>query len=187
MVLCDLDGNGVETFNLTDRAGDIYGTQPINDFTLTYHETLADAQLGTPFIGNPTAYDNLTNPQTIYVRLADNNSICFTLLGEFELQVAMSPVVSQPTPYSLCDDLGQVNDGFTVFDLTTKDDEITGGVAGVGVKYYETLLDAQNDQNQIDPSTSYTNIVNPQTVFIRVTDGNTSCFDTCDTDTSCCF
>ena len=74
--------------------------------------------------------------------------------------------------------LGSPNDGIGTFDLTVKNDEITGAIAGVGVRYYETLLDAQEDTNRIDPDTGYVNTSNPQTIFLRVIDGNTGCFDT---------
>jgi gliding motility-associated-like protein len=59
-----------------------------------------------------------------------------------------------------------------------KNDEITGGAFGVGVRYYRTLVDAQEDTNVIDPDTAYTNEENPQTLYVRVTDGNTDCYNT---------
>ena len=86
--------------------------------------------------------------------------------------------MTQPTAYTLCDDLGEDYDGFRVFDLTVKNDEITGGDPNLDVKYYETQADAESDTNVIDPDTAYTNIANPQTLYVRVTDGNTECFDT---------
>ena len=98
--------------------------------------------------------------------------------GEFLLQVSLGPVVNQPEPLTLCDDLGVPNDGITTFDLTLKNDEITGGVAGVEVRYYETQQDADDDTNRIDPETAYVNVTNPQTVYTRVVDGNTECYDT---------
>ncbi|QNJ98117.1 T9SS type B sorting domain-containing protein [Constantimarinum furrinae] len=177
LILCDVDGNGSEVFDLTQRAADIYGTQDPSLYSLTYHESLAAAQAGTPFIGSPQSYTNLSNPQTIYVRLEDNSSGCFKI-GQFELQTPSGPAVTQPTPLSVCDDVGEPWDGISVFDLTVKNDEITGGALGVGVRYYETLADAQNDENVIDPDTAYTNLTNPQTLYVRVSDGNTGCVNT---------
>jgi gliding motility-associated-like protein len=177
LVICDPEGNGVETFDLTLQQGAILGTQDPLEHTLTYHEALADAQAGTPFIGSPTAYQNISNPQTIWVRLQNNATGCFAITS-FELQTPAGPGVTQPTPLSVCDDVGQPNDGITIFDLTTKNAEITGGASGVGVRYYLTLADAQADTNVIDPDTAYQNISNPQTLFVRVTDGNTGCVDT---------
>ena len=73
-------------------------------------------------------------------------------MGSFELQAPAGPVLTQPTPFSVCDDVGEPNDGITVFDLTSKDAEITGGDIGVAVRYYETAADAQGDTNAIDPA-----------------------------------
>jgi gliding motility-associated-like protein len=177
LVICDPEGDGFEIFDLTLQDAAVLGTQDPSEHTITYHESLFDAQAGTPFIGTPTAYQNLTNPQTIWVRLTNNSSACFAITS-FELQTPQGPGVNQPTPLSVCDDLGEPNDGFTIFDLTVKNDEITGGVLGVGVQYFESLDDAQNNVNAIDPDTAYQNISNPQTVYVRVTDGNSGCVDT---------
>ncbi len=177
LVICDPEGDGVEIFDLTLQDAVVLGSQNPGEHTITYHEALSDAQAGTPFIGTPTAYQNLSNPQTIWVRLENNTSGCFAITS-FELQAPEGPGVTQPTPLSVCDDVGSANDGFTIFDLTTKNPEITGGALGVGVQYYETLSDAQANTNVIDPDTAYQNITNPQTLFVRVTDGNTGCVDT---------
>jgi gliding motility-associated-like protein len=177
LTLCDDDGDGIGVFDLTERSPDIYGDQDPADYTLSYYETFLDADAGVNAIGSPQMYTNTSNPQTIFVRLEDNMSQCYGL-GSFELQVLLGPSLTQPTAYTLCDDLGEVNDGFTVFDLTTKNDEITGGDPNLDVRYYETLADAENDTNVIDPDTFYTNTSNPQTLYIRVIDGNTECYDT---------
>ena len=145
---------------------------------MSFHTTLADAESGLNAIPNPTTYTNAITPeQTIYVRLLDPVSGC-AKTGEFLLKVSIGPAVTQPDPLSQCDDLGEPNDGITTFDLTQKNDEITGGATGVGVRYYESQEDADNDTNRIDPETAYVNTSNPQTVYVRVVDGNTECDDT---------
>jgi len=172
---CDEDTDGFVVFDLTERADDIYGLQDPLDFSLNYYTTELDAQDNTNAIADPTMFTNTITPnQTIWVRLEDNVSGCFTV-GSFELQVALSPVAADPTPLVVCDDLGMNNDGFTSFNLTLKNDEITGMVPGVEVRYYETPQDAQDDTNRIDPETDYTNTSNTQDVFVRVIDGNTGC------------
>src|SRR5690606_40520825 len=52
---------------------------------------------------------------------------------------------------------------------------ITLGDASLEVQHYESQADAQNQENQIDPDTSYTNIANPQTIYVRVYDADTGC------------
>jgi gliding motility-associated-like protein len=175
LVICDDDGFTV--FDLTQREGDIYGSQDPLDYTLSYHTSQADAIAGTNPIANPAAFPNTINPQIIWVRLEDNTTVCFKV-GSFEIRSELGPLVIQPTPFTSCDDLGAPNDGVTLFDLTLKTTEITGGASGVTVQYYESQVDAELDTNVIDPDTAYQNTSNPQTIWLRVSDVNTLCFDT---------
>ncbi len=171
LLLCDTDGNNEETFDLTQQEPLIYGTQDPTDFLpVTYYDNPTDAQSGTGNIAVPTAYTG-TDGQVIYVRLEFIATGCYTI-GQFTLQVGTLPTVVPPTTYQLCDDLGEPNDGITIFDLTTKNNEITAGVFGIDVRYYETSQDAQDDTNRIDPETSYQNQTNPQTLYVRIIDGN---------------
>ena len=177
LVICDDDGDGFSIFDLSLRAPDIYGTQNPADYTLTYYTSQADAITGTNPIANPTAFPNTVNPQMIWVRLEDNTTGC-PKIGSFEIRSELGPLVIQPTPLTLCDDLGEPNDGVTLFDLTVKNTEITAGALGVTVHYYETEADAEADINVIDPDTAYQNTSNPQIIWARVADVNTACFDT---------
>jgi len=174
LVLCDDDDFAV--FDLTQREGDIYGSQDPADYTLNYYISQADAEAGVNAIANVGAFPNTTNPQTIWVRLEDNTTSCIKI-GFFDIRVAIGPQVFQPEPLSQCDDLGQDNDGIAIFDLTQKDDEITGGVPGLVVSYYENQEEAEEGINAIDPDTAYENTSNPQQIWIRVTDVNTDCYD----------
>lgn len=67
MEVCE--DNGFATFYLTNSDSTILGAQNPVDFTITYHETLIDAQTNTNSISSP--YQNITSPQTIYVRLEE--------------------------------------------------------------------------------------------------------------------
>jgi gliding motility-associated-like protein len=173
-VICDTDNDGLAQFDLTTKNAEILGTQPPADFTLTYHVTQANADTGANPIINVANYTNVGNPQTIYVRLVSVANGCVST-GQFDIRVELPPVAIQPTPLALCDD--DVDDEITVFDLTVKNTEITGGEGSWSVRYYETSADAQADTNVIDPDTAYTNTVNPQTLFVRVTDTETGCTD----------
>uniref|UniRef100_UPI00404A982C PKD domain-containing protein n=1 Tax=Gelidibacter sp. TaxID=2018083 RepID=UPI00404A982C len=173
-VICDTNDDGFAQFDLTTKNAEILGTQPPADFTLTYHLNQANADLGTNPIINVLNYTNVTNPQMIYVRLVSAVNGCVST-GQFDIRVELPPVAIQPTPLALCDD--DLDDEITVFDLTVKNTEITGGEGSWSVRYYETNADAQADTNVIDPDTAYTNTVNPQTLFVRVTDTDTGCTD----------
>ncbi|MFT3794458.1 choice-of-anchor L domain-containing protein [Flavobacterium sp.] len=77
LVLCDSDMNGVETFDLTVNEPVILGALGGN-YTLTYFNTLADAQSNNldADIETPTTYTG-TNGETIYVRVTLNPVGCF--------------------------------------------------------------------------------------------------------------
>ncbi|WP_243473093.1 choice-of-anchor L domain-containing protein [Winogradskyella sp. MH6] len=179
--ICDDNNDGIAQFDLTQRDADILGTQAPTEVTLTYHVTAADAETGNNPIINEGNYTNTINPQTIYVRLYNSTTGCQDT-GEFEIIVQLPPEPVQPTPLELCDDLDEVpGDEMTVFDLTVKDTEITGGNASWDVDYYETNADAQAQTNVIADPTQYTNAsvnglpANPQTLYVVVTDTDTGC------------
>jgi gliding motility-associated-like protein len=183
ILLCDDNADGITQFDLTIRDADILGSQNPADVTLTYHVTAADAQTGDDPIINVGNYTNISNPQTIYVRLYNPTTLCQDT-GEFELQVELPPTAVQPTPLELCDDLGESpGDEMTAFDLTVKDQEITGGNASWSVAYYVTDTDAQAQINAIADPTAYINMsvgglpANPQTLYVVVTDTDTGCVD----------
>ena len=183
IIICDTDNDGITQFDLTIREADILGTQNPADVLLTYHVSAADAQTGNNPIINVGNYTNVSNPQTIYVRLFNPTTMCEDT-GEFELQVELPPTAVQPTPLELCDDLGESpGDEMTEFNLTVKDAEITGGNASWSVAYYETDADAQAQMNAIPDPTAYTNTsvgglpANPQTLYVVVTDTDTGCVD----------
>ncbi|MFC0603952.1 T9SS type B sorting domain-containing protein [Winogradskyella pulchriflava] len=183
LIICDADADGIAQFDLTERDADILGVQNPADVTLTYHVNAADAQSGNNPIINVGNYTNTGNPQTIYVRLYNPTSDCYDT-GEFELQVELPPTAVQPTPLELCDDLGESpGNEMTEFDLTVKDQEITGGNASWSVAYYETNADAQAQTGAIPDPTAYTNTsvgglpANPQTLYVVVTDTDTGCVD----------
>ncbi|WP_189343032.1 T9SS type B sorting domain-containing protein, partial [Winogradskyella epiphytica] len=181
--ICDTDNDGIAQFDLTTKDEEILNGQNPTEVQLTYHVSAANADSGTNPIINVGNYTNTGNPQTIYVRLYDPSTGCYDT-GEFELMVSLPPVAVQPTQLSVCDDLGETpGDEITVFDLTVKDNEITGGNGSWSVAYYETNADAQAQQNAIEDPTQYTNTsvngldANPQTLYAVVTDTNTGCVD----------
>jgi len=184
-VICDDDNDGFNQFDfeavITPQI--FTGGQTAADFVLTYHSTQALADSGLNPIVNITNYTNVTNPQTIYIRLVSNANGCVST-GSFVIRVALPPVIDGAYDNELtqCDDLDanymEANDGFTSFDLTVEDIEITGA-ANISwiVTYYETLAESQTDTNAIADPTAYTNSVNgPQTIYVRVTDNDTGCF-----------
>ena len=178
LILCDDDLNGFFEFNLTQNSIFILAGQPASDFNLTYHISQEDADTGNDPIVDPDTYNNLSNPQTIYVRLENVENLCVST-GQFDLIVSIPPDAVQPLPLELCDDI--VADQTTVFDLTSKNEEITNANEWI-VEYYELEQDAIDGTNAITNPEAYTNTavggnaLNPQTLFVRVTDPVTACY-----------
>ena len=128
----------------------------------------------TNTVGNTITVQPTTSGTHCYTyRVIDDFGCEYTEQVCIEVLPEVIPIA--PTPLELCDDA--VTDGFTVFDLTTKNTEITGGNANWVVEYFETNADATSGTNPINPVTAFTNtVVNSQTLFARVTDNITSCF-----------
>jgi gliding motility-associated-like protein len=171
LVLCDDNnlGDNQEVFDLTlNEAYIINGEAGV---TPTYFETLADAQTGTNAIINTTNYTNLSSPQTIYVRVTNDTTNCFTVV-DFDITVNPLPVASTVTDFITC----EVNfDGVNLFDLETKTLEVLNGQNQTDflVTYHINQADADAG---INPLTSpYLNITNPQQIFVNITNNITGC------------
>ena len=143
-------------------------------FSVTYHISENDAELGTGAIPNPASYTSESG--TIYIRVTNNATGCYDVV-ELELIVNPLPVVTNPTPLSLCD-VNNPGDEIEEFDLTTKIDEITNGVLGLNVTFHTTFDDAQANTNAIPEADTfaYENLSTVQTLFVRVTDAVTGCY-----------
>ena len=69
--------DGIMSFNLTSHQNSIIGNQ--TGINLIYYTSNSDAQNNTNPITNPTAYQNLTNPQTIWVRAVNSSTNCYQI------------------------------------------------------------------------------------------------------------
>ncbi|MEM6378624.1 MAG: choice-of-anchor L domain-containing protein, partial [Bacteroidota bacterium] len=168
----DLVADGFTSFDLSIRDTEVIGGNDPNDVNVTYHISQADAEAGVNPL--PTNYTNISNPQTIFIRLEIAAVPDCYNVTTLDLDVLDSPVAIAPTPFEVCDDAP--NDGFAQFDLSTKNLEIIGIQTGVAVTYHETQADAENDTNVL--AIPYTNTVaNAQTVFVRLEDDTTGCID----------
>ena len=183
--LCDDNLDEVVQFNLSDRVLELLDGIAFSDVVISFYETEANASSSNNAISTPLAYSNISNPQTVWIRVeylpGPVTGPGCEKLTSLELIVNPLPVIVQPTPLAICDDA--LADAFTVFDLTLKNTEITVGDGSLEVVYYTTLVDAEAATNAIVDPTAYTNqaigiaAANPQTLYARVTDLDTGCFD----------
>ncbi len=168
IVLCDFNGNGNVTVQLSVKDVEILGTLPQTDYYITYHQTEQDALNQINALADP--YTTTANPETIYaiiVSVADN---CMSNVVAFDIIANPTPIV-YPSEAFACDETGG---GFGTFDLTLYDIEFSQNNANYVVNYYETLVDAQNDANPV--VSIYNNIVAyTQVLYVKVEDATTGC------------
>ncbi|MFT5849066.1 fibronectin type III domain-containing protein, partial [Psychroserpens sp.] len=91
IITCDdSSADNIEDFDLEMQTAGVLGAQAPEEFNVTYHLTLAEAQGDTGAL--PSPYTNISNPQTIFVRIEDANAdFCFAT-SSFDL------IISGPTP-----------------------------------------------------------------------------------------
>ncbi|WP_397299956.1 T9SS type B sorting domain-containing protein [Nonlabens ulvanivorans] len=172
--VCDDDFDGFQTFDLSIQTPLILDTQSTADFTVSYHESQADADSGN----NPlaTTYTNTTAfSENIYARVVNSNETSCVDTTSFDLIVNPKPVANDTNAFQ-CDEDG-VLDSRTIFNLSEFDETITASATGVTVTYHINQSDADNNQSPLD-NTSYTNTTPLQIVYARVTDDTTSCYTT---------
>jgi gliding motility-associated-like protein len=162
--------NSQAVFDLTVKNNEILGAQA--GFTVSYYNTLADAQNETGAIDPPNAYTGQQG-EIVYVRMENADTGCYSTT-QLELIVIEGPVANDPQPLEYCD---PNNDGFGSFDLALAIPQIIGGAANVTVTFHETPQDAQFGTNAVGPL--YSNINQwTQTIYVRVEANLAPCYDT---------
>ena len=114
--VCDEFGNGFGVFDLTSKDAEILGNSNPNEFMVSYHETLQDAQNNMNALASP--YSNVTNPQLIYARVEQFSTGNFEITS-FNLIVNSTPIPTLQNVYEFCEGSNLVVDtGFGTQDFT---------------------------------------------------------------------
>ncbi|NOY47552.1 MAG: T9SS type B sorting domain-containing protein [Chlorobi bacterium] len=171
LIFCDdtNPGDNQEVFDLA--VNEAYIINGEIGVTATYYETASDAQANINAISNATTYTNLSSPQTIYVRVTNDTTGCFTVV-DFDIIVNPLPLVTTVTDFIVC----EVNfDGVNQFDLESKTLEVLNGQSQTDfmVTYHINQADADAGINPL--VSPYTNIVNPEQIFVNITNTLTGC------------
>lgn len=92
------------TFNLEDQIAEILNGQNPNLFIISFHHTQLDAESNMNPIQNPTDYENVSNPETIYVRVENaGESTCFSTVSfELSLEDGIEITVDLPSDIDVC-------------------------------------------------------------------------------------
>ena len=162
----DIIRNNVSTTNLNLCEGDNYTLEAEDIFGATY------TWYRDGVILPESDFDLDISQGGHYELLIDPNNGDCALEGEAYVTYSPNPE-AYPTSLFQCDEDGNP-DGFTLFNLTEANDDLTGGATNRIIKFYETLLDAQNEQNDVDGAV-YSNTSNPQTIYVKIFDNLTGC------------
>jgi len=163
---CENESDGLGDFLFNTKDSEILNGQ--SGKKVMYFLSQADADNNQNEIDKDAAYQNISNPQTIFVRvenLTDEN--CYGT-SSFEIEVGTNPVFNQPSDWFKCDDIS--NDAMETFDLSSKITEITQGINdNLDVTFYTTPENAQSGTNAIP--LEFTNTFNPQQIYVRIDNG----------------
>ena len=189
-IQCELATDYVDGFDLTTKDAEVLNGQDASQFTVSYHDNLADAEAGMN--GLVSLYTNLSNPQQIFVTITNNETGCSISTQSFNIEVqeaAQANPDMEPIVFEECDDEmesdGNPDNDSRQFDLTIKDADVLDGQDPTNyiVTYYATEDDANNKVNPLP--TLYENVINPQIIYARV-DNDTPDAVT-GNDTSVCY
>jgi gliding motility-associated-like protein len=162
IITCDdSSADDIEDFDLEMQTVGVLGAQAAEEFNVTYHLTLAEAQGDTGALTSP--YTNISNPQTIFVRIEDVNAdFCFATTS-FDLIISGPTPTASGIPLEVCDD---DTDGSADFDLAAHSVTILDGQSPVDftVSYYGSEVDANTATSPI--ALLFTSV--SQTIWVRV-------------------
>ena len=168
---CDEDGvpDGFTTFNLNQAIPDI--TNNATNTSTSFYSSMTDAETET----NPLsagAYNNASNPQTIYAVTTNTTSSC-KAITEVILEVSVTQISDYTAPI-VCDELGS-EDGINTFNLEDfSTDMLTLLPPGITLNYYETYDDALTETNALPLIYNNTTPYN-QTIYARA-ENNNACY-----------
>lgn len=169
MVLCDEDYDGITSFNLLDAEYEILEVRP-EDLEITYFENIEDADTNTNPITNPEAYSNLTNPQTVYIKVTNIITDCFNIIP-LDLIVNLPPEYNPVSEVSICDTPSGTYNLNLVTPLLINNPE---SIDPVTVSYYSSMSDAETATNPLNNIFEYT--ASSHIIYVRIENPTTGCF-----------
>ncbi len=174
-LICDDKSNdGKHEFNLDEKAAELREGFTTDILNISFHESRNDAETNSNPL--PSIYTNITNPQSIYIRIESDDSLCH-VVEELGINIIAAPDVTEASPLINCD---ADYDGYTTFDLTTANFQLLDRVqSNLIINYFDELSEInQNDgldnSNEITDPTNF--VSNTKTVYIKVANTLTGCF-----------
>ncbi|WP_239000380.1 T9SS type B sorting domain-containing protein [Hyunsoonleella ulvae] len=166
---CDDDDDGVVSIELASFDDIVTGGN--TDFIVSYFGNQTDADNNDSPL--PPFYTNSLPTETIYARIQNNDTGCFTI-ESFDIEIRPAPPITQPTPWFICDTDG---DGLTILNLEDKIPEIVSSTAGLDIQFFTTIDDANNNVNAIINQDVINYETGTQDIYVRVESASSNCFD----------
>jgi len=135
------------------------------DSIFRYYLTQSNAEDNINEIMNPTTYTNLINPQTIYVRVANDNCTNYSTIT---LHVSIPPIVNTASLIECQENL----DGTSNFNLNSSASQFS--TETLTYSFYTSLANLTNGIAITNP-TSFVNTSNPQTLYVKAVNEVTHC------------
>ncbi len=166
--ICENNTDDVADFLLNFKDDEILNGQTGKE--VLYFENEADANSGNAPIDKNSDYENLSNPQTIFVRVQNiTDTECYGV-DSFILTVGTNPTFNEPISMFPCDDSS--NDTITTINIEEKRAEIVDGITeNIDVTFYPTIDDANNGTDPITTE-EYTTFTNPQEIYAVISNGS---------------
>ena len=155
-VRCDDNSDGFQTFDLNVAVGDL--TVP-NSNGIAFYETLTDASVGANPINNLTAYQNISNLQTIYA--SQNGIITSVILSVIDCAIDVDNDTVASADEDINGDTNLANDDTDIDGIPNyADNDDDGDLILTNVEYVfgrnsqstNSIIDTDNDsiQNYLD-------------------------------------
>ena len=165
---CDIDTDGFTTFDLTIAEIEVLDVRA-DDIEITYHPSFDDVEPHTNTITNPSSYINISNPQTVYIKITSTISNCYVAIP-IDLIVDIPPTINPISNFEICES------DDNSFILSETIESLIDDSADVAVTFHSNLGDAENGVNPLNDS--YTYITNSDTIFVRAENISTTCYST---------
>jgi len=173
---CDTDPiqDGFTAFDLEQNTSTIIGTQ--TGVAVTYHLNQNDALTDDASITGSTNFTNTSNPQTIFARITNTSTGCFSI-SDFTIEVINSVNIPGDS-FALCDDAtdGDDGNGQVTFNFNDVTAAIMEGqdLTGLVIDYYTSSNNAMGNVGAFS-ATYYNNTPNQEQVFVKITNTD-GCF-----------
>lgn len=174
LICDDISNDEIAVFDLNTKTQEITNGSP-DVLNISYHTTQLDAQENTNALTNSN-YTNVVNPQTLFVRIESDDSLCF-VVETLSLNIISAPDISEvANVLTSCDN---DYDGITTFNLEDAEFELYDRIqSNLEINYFENLDDISDNgfdnTNEITNPTAFNSAA--QTVYIKVTNTLTGCF-----------